>query len=561
MTTPSTCKLATLLLFCSSIPAAAQTAILREDDPSPDGVAGQTISSIVVPAVNQTGGFACSLTTLGPNGTVNQIWGNVSGGTGALLQTERTIGLFEFTGIEGFFGISETSVIYSPVFTDNGTAQTNLDGLWIDDTSFARETQQLTTSSDRWRFLSRPGMTQNGTPYFSGGLEVGLSGNTDRRGIFIGNVPAPIFITGVTYPNMPLPLSTTAIDSDFRFSSDGSHLITALDLDSSIDDDGVVGLDGAGLVLGGSLVREAGPVPASIGGVAENWDNFDFFGITNSGEYMFTGDTDGASTEDEFILRNGTMWHREGDTLDGVVLSGPISSASLNEAGELAYVWGYEVGTGAPDEALFFEEQLLLAEGDAVDWDGDGQVDPLITIVDFTGINALSLSAGGTIYFTADVIANGARREGLFAISAEGIGTNYCTANVNSTGDAGQLRAVGSGAAASNNLTLRATSLPVLSFGFGIVSGLQGFVANPGGSQGNLCLSGDIGRYVGPGQIMNTGLDGIIILPLDLTNIPQPLGFEGTSAGDTWNFQVWFRDSSPAGPSSNFTQGLSITFD
>ncbi len=37
------------------------------------------------------------------------------------------------------------------------------------------------------------------------------------------------------------------------------------------------------------------------------------------------------------------------------------------------------------------------------------------------------------------------------------------------------------------------------------VSTVGGFVASPNGSQGNLCLAGSIGRYVGAGQIQNSG--------------------------------------------------------
>ena len=43
--------------------------------------------------------------------------------------------------------------------------------------------------------------------------------------------------------------------------------------------------------------------------------------------------------------------------------------------------------------------------------------------------------------------------------------------------------------------------------------------------------------------------------------IPTPTGAVAASAGDTYSFQTWFRDSSPAGPTSNFTNGLEILFE
>ncbi|MFT5731404.1 MAG: hypothetical protein ACJA2W_000582 [Planctomycetota bacterium] len=141
------------------------------------------------------------------------------------------------------------------------------------------------------------------------------------------------------------------------------------------------------------------------------------------------------------------------------------------------------------------------------------------------------------------------------------IGTPYCAVNLNSTGVAAAIFASGSEVVSANNLTLSAVELPINSFGFFIVSSAQGFVMNPGGSAGNLCLSGSVGRYVGPGQIQNSGAAGAFSLTIDLSMIPTPTGAVAASAGDTYSFQTWFRDSSPAGPTSNFTNGLEILFE
>ena len=140
------------------------------------------------------------------------------------------------------------------------------------------------------------------------------------------------------------------------------------------------------------------------------------------------------------------------------------------------------------------------------------------------------------------------------------LGTNYCAAAVNSTGAAASMSATGSAVAAANSLELTASGLPNSAFGFFLTSRTQGFIANPGGSQGNLCLSGSIGRYVGPGQIMNSGTTGSISLALDLTRQPTPTGFSAVLAGDTWNFTAWHRDVVGGTPTSNFADGLSVTF-
>ena len=140
------------------------------------------------------------------------------------------------------------------------------------------------------------------------------------------------------------------------------------------------------------------------------------------------------------------------------------------------------------------------------------------------------------------------------------IGTNYCSAAVNSTGASGQISALGSDVAADNNVVLTSSSLPQNAFGFFLTGQTQGFTQTPGGSSGNLCLGGAIGRYVGPGQIQNSGSAGEFSLTLDLTATPQPTGLVSVQAGETWNFTCWHRDAFSGSTTSNFTDGLEIQF-
>ena len=141
------------------------------------------------------------------------------------------------------------------------------------------------------------------------------------------------------------------------------------------------------------------------------------------------------------------------------------------------------------------------------------------------------------------------------------IGVSYCgPAVTNSTGSPAEIEARGSLLVAANDVALTARSLPSNANGFFLASRSQGFIANPGGSTGNLCLSGAIGRYVGPGQIKNSGASGTFSLTLNLTQMPTPSGSVAAAAGETWNFQAWFRDSLPGGSAtSNFTDGVSLS--
>ena len=144
--------------------------------------------------------------------------------------------------------------------------------------------------------------------------------------------------------------------------------------------------------------------------------------------------------------------------------------------------------------------------------------------------------------------------------SGGGIGTNYCTPEVNSTGVPSIISATGSEIVSNNNVQLGAAQLPAFAFAFFITSQVSGFVMNPGGSSGNLCVSGSIGRYIGPGQAQQAGTAGTVSLGIDLTQVPQPLGFVSAAPGETWYFQAWYRDSGPDGATSNFTDGLELMF-
>lgn len=143
----------------------------------------------------------------------------------------------------------------------------------------------------------------------------------------------------------------------------------------------------------------------------------------------------------------------------------------------------------------------------------------------------------------------------------DSIGAAYCVpATANSTGAPAELALLGfPGAASQGSVHALVTSLPPHALGLLLTSRTQGFTPNPAGSQGNLCLGGSIGRFVAPGQVLTSGLGGTCGATIDLTALPQPLGPAAVSAGETWNFQAWYRDAVPT-PTSNFSSACSIQF-
>ncbi len=137
-----------------------------------------------------------------------------------------------------------------------------------------------------------------------------------------------------------------------------------------------------------------------------------------------------------------------------------------------------------------------------------------------------------------------------------GIGDNYCGPAVNnSSGQPGVMRGEGSTVVTNNDVELFAEQLPFNRLGYFLTSTTQGTIVTPPGSQGTLCLAGQIGRYAK--QVQNSGGAGAFSMVVDLTSMP-PLQ-SAVIAGETWNFTAWFRDVNP-NQTSNFTDGLSILF-
>ncbi|MCP3914763.1 MAG: hypothetical protein GY711_04285 [bacterium] len=87
-------------------------------------------------------------------------------------------------------------------------------------------------------------------------------------------------------------------------------------------------------------------------------------------------------------------------------------------------------------------------------------------------------------------------------------------------------------AATDNDMELTALGLPASQLGYFLASQAQG-MAMPANSQGLICLSGNIGRFNDPSQIIQGPTDSIQV---KLTSIPvnPPTAVQ---PGDTWNFQ------------------------
>lgn len=203
--------------------------------------------------------------------------------------------------------------------------------------------------------------------------------------------------------------------------------------------------------------------------------------------------------------------------------------------------WSITGGTGVP-KTLTVDWSVPLADNDT-----------FALVFDVTTTATGTFQVDNTAGLAGSAI-NGFRLEDV----AGPIGSNYCgPANLNSTGQSAGISAFGSDQAGGQPLELTAAQLPAGQFGYFLASTTQSYVANHAGSQGNLCLGGQIGGFTQ--NVQDSGAGGEFSLAVDTLAIPQPGGPVAIQPGETWSFQAWFRDKNP-NRTSNFTDGIAIQF-
>jgi hypothetical protein len=322
------------------------------------------------------------------------------------------------SGGESSMGISNTGgFIYSPSVNGNDAVFTQF-GTLLQKGDPIPPLPGLYSS-----FNSRPAMLPNGTVYWVGGSTPtqGSSTSTNRHLFKTTDPSNPATITRVLGGGDVIEgktIKTTASNFDFWISDNDQHHIHVLDMDVTLNEH--VYLDG------GFVAQEGSPT-----GQGDNWSTFDIVGVNNAGNYIFTGDTDGNASTDEFVAYNGAIAVREGDTLDGHTLATgyTLRAASINNLDQVVHMWG-----SSTDEHLFFglgsalsSSVQLLQTGDQIDTDGDGTAD--FSITDFQASTVigpgLSLAEDGWVYVETKMlpIGGGTEIEGIIGILVPEPGT------------------------------------------------------------------------------------------------------------------------------------------
>lgn len=291
------------------------------------------------------------------------------------------------------------------------------DGLYTDAGPFAAAGDPIAAlMGASYTFLGSPTMNADGAIVFVAGIDDTGDGVADRFGLFRtpdGSSGAVELIYAGNDPVDMITLLADGIDFDYAVSEDGLHLGTILYATGDSTSNAYVRIDDT------FVARELDPT-----GDGDTWDNFDLIAVNGAGNYVFTGDTDGAAGSDEFLAYNATIVVREGDTIAGIDLppGSNMRFAALSDLEQAAFAW-FHPTPGGNRETVFFTcdtadfpgqtQQVFTTIDTQLDVDGDDMGD--YTIVELTLADAV---AGRAIGETPFVYAQVALDDGMGGVTA-----------------------------------------------------------------------------------------------------------------------------------------------
>ncbi|MEL6713168.1 MAG: hypothetical protein AAFP86_05305, partial [Planctomycetota bacterium] len=270
--------------------------------------------------------------------------------------------------------------------------------------------------------------------------------------------------------------------------------------------------------------------------------------ISSAGHLMLAGDVDFASGlfAGRRIFVDGVMRVDSGQPF-GSGTSGPYFYRGIvDSAGRLHYTHDAGPVAGyALDGRMMMEEGLCEASGQTVTY--------------FSGFDLEDASDSGELVLLEVAVGGFPGTERLVLLETDlGNIVGSCPTVANTTGATATLEASGSTRLGVGPFPMTAVDMPPFQAGLLLCSLTSNVTLNPAGSTGNLCLGGAIGRFMAQIGVSDAG--GTLGFTVDPGALPQGAGLIPAAAGEVWGFQVWHRDTTPTGPTSNFSETRAIGF-
>lgn len=508
------------------------------------GLPGETVLAIGRVTTNGTGGWACEVTTT--NGAANHDWiyGSATGGPAAILRGfgvpvagfDQVSTAISAGGDVGWLGLSDQGQIaYECLARVAGSSEPLRKSVWADDSLLA--------------LLPINGGSLVGAQMTADGRACWLDGLTKLRVGPQGAVLLDTFqVPGLPTTQTSVPLRMVEV------SPSGSHLLVGVaQLGAAYATR--LALDGQLATAGGAVIETGQPIPAAAGGLpGEQWFQLDEVAVNDLGDWAFGGLTlNSLGQTRSFVAVNGVIRHRQGDVLDGEVisgLSGVNARLSLDDQGVVMMTARIEPAS-ATSWAIFYDGRRIARAGDAVDLDGDGLADPVAKMSNLatTANRHARVSADRKLYSVAAIDTLGTPNN--FADDAVALlriplpPIEYGPSKVNSLGLSPRLHFSGAPSLTANNFALEVESLVPSKAGqafYGLQRGGSPFFG------GSLLLSGALTRMP-------------MVVADNIGRVTIPLSIAPTMVGAVRRYQFWQRDPlHPDGTGRGITNALEVSY-
>ncbi|MEM9379347.1 MAG: hypothetical protein AAGB93_05295 [Planctomycetota bacterium] len=496
---------------------------------------GDTLRYVEFLAPNVGGAGYAAVLVVDP-GARREIWADFVDDGSSAPQRQHQVPFAPFALVDVFrITATQNRIVWSMRQRLPGTPTE--EGVYLDGTRIAGPGSPAPIPGSTWVSTPWSLRTTSGTMMYRGPVRTAPGGPVVDMIIEEG-APAPRVQVGDPIPGTSETIRQMTFMS---VSPDGSHVLVRVqgsDFFQRLLLDGVpVELHGEPLladVLLSSEARAILGVPSATISAAE-WR----LDVNDAGDWAADVPIRIPGTQDqEWVIRNGRLVAGSVEWVRNVVLT---------EDG--VPVFGHEgsVRTG--------NGQVLRPTPD-VDLDGDGSIDPGWTLQ----LEPTVYRENGSGVTYALSILDGPNSDLISAVVALPDRLPFrpiCAGSPNGASLVGQLYAVGESAVADNELRLVAHGLPLQASGYALSSPMPAAPTQPPFSVGEICIGGPIGRYATSSFF--TGTLGVGTTMLDLGAIPTPTGPAVGAPGDTWFFQVWYRDSVGGAPTSNFTGAIGVT--
>ncbi|MCP5021981.1 MAG: hypothetical protein GY930_09395 [bacterium] len=579
-------------LISGTASAQTFTRLIAEGDPVPGGAVGELITRIDNVDINNSGDWACELDGDGP--VTNDA----------------------YTLVNGVIAFQEgmTTGIASPVGATT---------IWMDSVDINDDGDQLflvnasDSNGNDVQLVIRNGVTiyeQNHSACIAPGTALGMTytglsevwqnnHNQLLLAASIGPLTDGIMIkveldpvTGAVVSETKLAMEGEILPGHswpiqgFSESKGRNGITDAGDVFWYVDDEHSTGgstLDDSNIYVNSTrLYNEADAFPADM---SQEFDHFSTaeMDFNSAGDFVFSGfDRNPDNTLDSWIYTSIggviTPLAHEGDPVPAAI-GGPWitkgygfgGTVPISENGDVLWFIDWDDPDTDIDTALMFNDAIIMHEGTTV-------LDGLIVDEVPNGESEIAMSDDGS-YAIAEVVLAGSI-DALYIITdlEPGVGTHFCDpSSANSTGLSTSLSGsflAGNGIGGGlSDLHLECTNGIANQLGYFLVGSTA---TDPGlsVSNGTLCLAGgpfyrynmigttsnSVGIFDAGGTLVNVAGTSSVGPVGSETGFDVPDGVAGTSmaitAGSTWHFQVWHRDTPAGVGTSNFSNGLSVTF-